>query len=219
MTMSAPSSTSRQHFAQRLAHIGRIHLIGAAIAERWCGQKLILHRKHYFHALVKIARHPVGARQIHFLMAPIRKEVNPAVFEETASHTSHVDAIADATHPRAQSAHSADNQIDLHPILRSFIQSHNDVFVQQRVHLGDDVRRTPVTRVLRLPCNQSQTMLRQIEWRNHERAVIWMFGVGREKDSDLLLPLSRECAIPLNLRCTGDTRCLIRRECAVAVTG
>ena len=43
-------------------------------------------------------------------------------------------------HARTQCAHAAHDEVDLHPGLRCFVQRHDGLGFEQRVHLGDDVR-------------------------------------------------------------------------------
>ncbi len=51
----------------------------------------IFEAKDYFYAFVEIARHPIGAAQIHLRVAAIAEDENPAVLEESADNAAHAD--------------------------------------------------------------------------------------------------------------------------------
>jgi len=117
-------------------------------------QHYVPHRNQNFDSLVKIAGHPVRASDINFLFAAIGKIINAAVFEESSDNAAHPDILAHPPHSRTQRADSTNNQIDLHPRLRSPVQRLHNVFVQQSVHFGDDARWISAARVLGFALNQ-----------------------------------------------------------------
>src|SRR6516165_8330905 len=108
-------------------------------------QHRILHRKHDFYALLEIARHPVGARKIEFLLSSVGEVKNSAVFKKTAYDAAHANAVADATNPGTQGTHAPHQEIDLHTRLRGAVQPGDNIFVQQSIHLGNDARRPAET--------------------------------------------------------------------------
>ncbi len=103
------------------------------------------------------------------------------MFEKAADDAAHPNAIAHPAHAGTQSAHAADDQVNLHSGLRSAIQRHDDVLVQQGIHLGDDAGRAAVTRVLGFARDQPQAAFRQVERCNQQGFVVGMFGVGGQK--------------------------------------
>ncbi len=108
-----------------------------AVAEQW-----VLKRKQDFHALVQIARHPVGAAEVDLRLAAVLEVKDAAVLEEPAHDAAHADAVADATNPRPQGANATYEQIDLHAGLRSVVEGLDNICVNQGVDLDDDARRT-----------------------------------------------------------------------------
>jgi hypothetical protein len=62
-------------------------------------QEFVAQRHQHFHALVEIARHPVGAADINFFLASIAEIVNPAVFQESPYDAAHLDAVAQPRTP------------------------------------------------------------------------------------------------------------------------
>ena len=85
------------------------------------------------------------------------------MLEKAADNTAHADAITDSAHAGPQSAHAADDQINFDACLRGAIQRHDDVLVQQGIHLGYDTGWPSMTRVLGLARDQSETTFGQIK--------------------------------------------------------
>ena len=88
---------------------------------------------------------------------------NAAVFEKTPHNTAHTNTLADPAYPGPQGAHAANYQIDVHTCLRGPIKGHNDILVQQSIHLGDDPCRTAVTRMFGFTRDEAETTFGQIE--------------------------------------------------------
>src|SRR5579864_2533347 len=105
-------------------------------------QQGVFEREHDFDAFEQIARHPIGTAQINFLLAAIREIKNSTVLEETAHDAANPNPIANAANAGTKGAHSAHDQINIHACLRSPVKSHDHAFIEQRIHLGDDVRGT-----------------------------------------------------------------------------
>src|SRR6202040_1924219 len=111
-------------------------------------QQRVLKREQDFHALVQIARHPVGAAEIDLRLAAVLEVKDSAVLKKSAHDTAHADAVADATNPRPQRAYAAHEQIDVHSCLRSAVERLDNIFVDQGVDLDDDARRTTLSSML-----------------------------------------------------------------------
>src|SRR6202023_3077554 len=97
---------------------------------------------------------------------------NAAVFEEAAHNTAYAYAIAYPANAGAQGTHAAHDQVDFNSRLRGAIQGHDDVLVEQGIHLRDNTGRAAVTRVLGLAGDQPETALRQIKRRNQQGLVL-----------------------------------------------
>src|SRR4029079_3507948 len=123
--------------------IGQVHLQNRMTDP--ISQKSVPNRTQHFNALIKIARHPVGASGIDLFRPAIEKIIDAAVLQEAAHDTAHTNAAAYPTNTGAQSTNSTDDQIDLYSSLRSTIQRCDDVLVEQRVHFGNDARRTALS--------------------------------------------------------------------------
>src|SRR5213078_4277340 len=100
--------------------------------------------------LIQITWHPVSAGKINLLISAIREIKNAAVLQKSSDDTADPNVIADTTNPRSQRACSTDNEVYLHSRLRCAIQCRDDVLIEQRVHLRNDVGRAPQPRVIAL---------------------------------------------------------------------
>src|SRR5450432_2878298 len=87
---------------------------------------------------MKIARHPIRARQIEIGFAGVAEIIDAAVLEKTPNDTDHPDVFAQPLDFRAETANAADDEIDLHSGARSFVELFDDLVVDERVELGDD---------------------------------------------------------------------------------
>ena len=58
-----------------------------------------LDREHQLDALVEVARHPVGARQVDLLVAAVQEVVDARVLEEAIDDGDDLDVVADAGTP------------------------------------------------------------------------------------------------------------------------
>ena len=94
--------------------------------------------------------------------------------------------VAYPTHTGPESAHAAHNQVDLNPGLRGTIQGGDDVLIQQRVHLGNDVRRAPVAGVFRLAGDERKASLGEIQRRHHQGIVIGVLSVCGQKTKNIV---------------------------------
>src|SRR6266581_5732212 len=111
---------------------------------------------------MQVARHPVSAPQIDFRLSAILEMIDPAVLQETSDDAAHANLIAEAANPRSQRANAAHKKINFHARLRRTVQSLHNAFVEQRIHLGDDSRRTPRASMLSFTFNQPNALLRQV---------------------------------------------------------
>ena len=80
-------------------------------------QQRILKREQDFHALMQIARHPIGAAEVDLRLAAVLEVKDSAVLEEPPHDAAHADAVADATNSRSQRAYATHQQIDVHSCL------------------------------------------------------------------------------------------------------
>ena len=58
-------------------------------------QLRIMHRTEHLNALIEVARHPVSAGDIHFIVAAIFKIKNAGMLQQPAHHAADNDVIAD----------------------------------------------------------------------------------------------------------------------------
>src|SRR5262249_20473168 len=122
-------------------------------------QQHILQREDDLHALVQVAWHPIGAPEIDLLLSAVGKVIDAAVLQKAPHDTADPNVIADPAYAGPQGANTAHNQVDLYTRLGRTVERHNDVLVEQRIHLGYDVCRPFMTRVLRLAGDESQAVL------------------------------------------------------------
>jgi hypothetical protein len=85
------------------------------------------------------------------------------VFQVSPYNAAHRDVVADSANPGPQSTGAAYQQINLYSRLRSRIQSHDDVFIQQSVHLGNNVCRAAMPRMFPFARDQCQAVFCQID--------------------------------------------------------
>src|SRR4029077_442886 len=96
-------------------------------------QQRVLEREQDFHALMQIARHPIGAAEVDFRLAAVLEVKDTAVLKEPPHDTAHANAVADAANSRPQRANAAHEQIDVHSGLRSAVERLDNICVNQRV--------------------------------------------------------------------------------------
>jgi len=108
------------------------------------------------------------------------------MFEKAADNTAHPYAVTHPAHAGAQRTHAADDQVNFHSGLRGAIQGHDDVFIEQGIHLGDNAGGTSVTRMLGFALDQAQASFRQIQRRHQQRFIVGMLGICGEKTEDVM---------------------------------
>src|SRR5215510_3865998 len=133
----------------RIQQILRQNLFINSAPEFW-----IQKREHYFHALVKIARHPVSAGKVNLGLAAILEIVNPAVFKKPAYYAADPNPVAQSANSRSQRTPSPHNQVNLHSRPGGAIESFDDLLIQQCIDLGNDAGRMSASRVGGFPINQ-----------------------------------------------------------------
>src|SRR5712692_6803309 len=111
---------------------------------------------------------------------------NAAVLEKAADDTAHPYAVAHPAYSRTQSAYTTDDQINLHSRLRSAIQGHDDVLVEQGIDLGNNAGWASVTRMVGFAFDQPEASLCQVQRRHQQRLVVGMLGVGGEKTENIM---------------------------------
>ena len=63
----------------------------------------ILEGDHHLDPTVEVARHPVGARDVHVVLAAVAEPEDPPVLEEAVDERAHFDRLGDAGRPGAGS--------------------------------------------------------------------------------------------------------------------
>ena len=135
----------------------------------------------HFDAAVEVARHPVGARNEHFVLSAVLEVGDAGVLEEAIDERAHLDAFADAGDLGAQAADAAHEKRDGDAGLRRVIERVDDVGVDERVHLGDDPRGPPGARVLRFARDEPQHGLVQAERSDDEQVPLGRRAVTGEQ--------------------------------------
>ena len=102
-------------------------------------QARILNRGHGFDPAIEIARHPVSTADQEFGLATVGKPKQTGVFKKAANYTGNADRFANARQSWPQAAHAANDQFDLDPSLRGFVEQGDDRRINQRIHLGPQV--------------------------------------------------------------------------------
>src|SRR2546421_12505971 len=80
------------------------------------------HREAELDAPEEIARHPVGAREVHVLGAAVLEIKDSRVLEEAPDDRAHADVVRQSLDARAQRADAAHDEIDLHAGARSCVE-------------------------------------------------------------------------------------------------
>lgn len=78
---------------------------------------LIFDREDNFNTMIEITSHQVCAAEINIFLAVIMKIKQAAVFEITPNNADDTNILANALYARAQAAHTAHEQINLHTSL------------------------------------------------------------------------------------------------------
>ncbi len=103
------------------------------------------------------------------------------MFQEAPHDAAHVDAVAHSQFAGPQSAHAANDQVDINSGLRCPVQFFDNALVQQPIHLCDDARWTALPRMVSLTRNQCQRLLSKIEWGHQQRLVVRMLRIRSQK--------------------------------------
>ena len=114
--------------------------VGAeALVDHALPQCFIQHRKRHFDASKEIAIHPIGAGEKDPVVAVVQKIEDPAMFEKPSDDRTYADMFREARDAGSQGAGTSDDQVDFHPGLRGLVEGPNDLRLQERIHLRDDV--------------------------------------------------------------------------------
>ena len=111
---------------------------------------------HRLDPAIKVARHPVRRAKIELLVPVIREVEQPRVFEKPADDADDPDALADACHPRSQTADPAHDQIDFNSGLRCRVERLDHLRVYECVHLRDYPRRLSFASICRFALDHLQ---------------------------------------------------------------
>src|SRR5262249_55205511 len=128
--------------------------------------------EHYFDALIKVARHPVGAAQVNQGLAAVLEVEDSAVLQEPAHDAAHSDLLTDASEARAQCAGAAYDKVDLDSRPGCAIKCLNHRLVKQRVNLCNDPSGSSASRVVCLAVNEFDAMGGQVNRGHEQRPVI-----------------------------------------------
>src|ERR1041384_6006413 len=124
------------------AQAARFHVVAQVSLQDFYTQILFergrADRRDDFDAAVEIAVHPVGAADIDFRRAVVRKVIDATMFEEAPDDAQDVDAFGESGNAGAQSADAAHDEIDADARLRCFVKRADDADVGQAVDLGND---------------------------------------------------------------------------------
>ena len=130
----------------------------------------ILYRNHQFYTIIKVSRHPVSTANVQFFTAAIIKPEHTAMFKETPYQAANRNIIAHPWNSRNKHTDTTDNEFNLYPCLRSFIEFIHHTAVQQRIHLGNNMPIFPILNMLNFSVNQGYTAFAQID-RCHKEGI------------------------------------------------
>src|SRR5580698_5292691 len=140
----------------------------------------VAHVEHHFDALVNISKHPVCAAKIQLGLAAITESENAAVLEKATDDAAHTNAATEAAHAGTQRARSANDQFNIHAVLRGFAERFDDLLVEQRIHFREDERFFAGACVGGFAFDQRFAGTTKIEGRDEKRLVLRAFGIRRE---------------------------------------
>ena len=84
----------------------------------------------------------------------------------------------------AEDAEAADDEVDFDAGLRGLVERLDDAGLEQRIHLGDDVRGAAGAGVFRFAADEAEKAFGHGEWSDEERAVVVDLGVRGEVVED-----------------------------------
>src|SRR5579862_3752461 len=119
----------------------------------------IADRKDDLAAFEQVAGHPIGRAQVDFVVAAVGEVKDAGMLEEAAHDGANANAVGEARNAGPQGTHAANDEIDFNPGLRCRVERFDYAWLEQRVHLGDDVRGAAGAGVFRLPPDQPQEAL------------------------------------------------------------
>ena len=106
------------------------------------------------------------------------------MFKETADDGANANAVGHAFDAGAQYAEAADDEVDFDAGLGGLIESVNDGWLEERIHLGDDVGGAACPGVFRFAANEAEKTFSHGERRDEKRAVVVDLGVRGEVVED-----------------------------------
>ncbi len=107
----------------------------------------ICDRNEGLHAAIQIARHHVGGTDIDDGLVgrqviAVSKAENAAMFQKTPDNRLGANIVGKPRNARTQAADATHNEIDLHASLARHVECVNYLWIDQRIHLHPDRRRT-----------------------------------------------------------------------------
>src|SRR5215467_12325956 len=126
---------------QRIAQVRHHDLVKHLAVHR-----RVFNRHERLHTAVEITRHPIGGADEH--LRPVRGEFaaiaeanDAAMFEKAADDALDADVLGKPRNAWPQAANTAHHQIDAHAFQRGAIEEIDDCRVDERIHLGPNLRR------------------------------------------------------------------------------
>ena len=140
----------------------------------------VAHREDHLHAPVEIARHEVGAPQVHLLVASAAAPEDPAVLEEASHDARDRDAVGHAGDARPQTADAAHEQVHPHARAGGAHEGQDDLGIDERVHLEDEVAGAPGALVLLFPRDEREQALAKVDGGDEQLAKVALARVPGE---------------------------------------
>ena len=135
---------------KQLAQLRRVGKRDIDVGQNAVAQLLVEHGPGDFHALVHVARHEVGARQVYFHVRARSEAVDAAMLEHASHDRDDAHVLGVAFHAWDQTRYAANEHDRLHARLRCLRDLVDDLFVGDRVRLEEQPARLASPRKLDL---------------------------------------------------------------------
>lgn len=96
-------------------------------------QFIIVDGKHCFDSPVKVAGHPIGARQVNLRVVTGSKDEYPTVFQKAVDDTAYSNVLGKSLHSWPKTADASHNQIDRYPSVTGPIKGFDYMPVDQGI--------------------------------------------------------------------------------------
>ncbi len=91
----------------------------------------VQHRDQQLDSTIQVAGHPVGAGDVHEVIAAMVEVKNPGVFQHPVDDAGHANVLADSGQTGPQATDAANIQANLDPFHRRVIQRGDQFFIDQ----------------------------------------------------------------------------------------